>query len=204
MNITLNDIGKKFSTQWVFRGMDITFHHTEKYALTGPNGSGKSTLLQILSSAIPPSKGDLHYNREGVDVHPDDIYKYLVIAAPYMELIEEFSLSEFLKFHFSFKKVREDFEVKELPEIFLLAGNENKPIKHFSSGMKQRLKLGIALYSQSDLILLDEPTTNLDLQGIDWYNQEVENLTDATLIIASNREQEYAVCPHKVNITDFK
>ena len=204
MNITLNDIGKKFSTQWIFRGMNIEFQAGSRYALTGPNGSGKSTLLQILSSAVPPSKGKITYKKEGMHVHADDVYKYLVIAAPYMELIEEFSLKEFLKFHFSFKKIKDGYEVSQLPELFLLAGNENKLIRHFSSGMKQRLKLGIAFYSKADLILLDEPTTNLDREGIDWYDREVNNIVDTTLVIASNREQEYEVCDQELKITDFK
>ena len=203
MTITLNDIGKKFSTQWIFRGMNIEFQASSRYALTGPNGSGKSTLLQILSSAIPPSKGKVNYKKGGTDIHADDVYKYLVIAAPYMELIEEFSLKEFLKFHFSFKRVKDGYKVSQLSELFLLEGNENKLIKHFSSGMKQRLKLGIAFYSQADLILLDEPTTNLDREGIDWYDREVRNILAATLVIASNREREYEVCDHEVKITDF-
>ena len=204
MTITLNDIGKKFSTQWIFRGMDITLNTGKRYALTGPNGSGKSTLLQILSSAVPPSKGKVTYEKNGMNIHADDIYKYLVFAAPYMELIEEFSLKEFLKFHFNFKRVKNGYAVSRLPEIFLLGGNDDKQIKHFSSGMKQRLKLGITFYSHSDLILLDEPTTNLDHQGVEWYNREVRNIQETTLVIASNREQEYEVCDQELKIIDFK
>src|ERR1700712_1174357 len=103
MKITLQNIGRRFNRDWIFRGVDYTFTLGESYAILGPNGSGKSTLLQVLNGSLSPSAGSISYAFDGKSVAVEDIFQYLSLAAPYLELIEEFSLLEMIDMHFKFK-----------------------------------------------------------------------------------------------------
>jgi ABC-type sugar transport system ATPase subunit len=135
----------------------------------------------------------------------DSYYKYISFAAPYMDLIEEFTLAETVQFHARFKPLRNGMKVNDLIEVLKLKKALNKPLKYFSSGMKQRVKLGLALYSEVPLILLDEPTTNLDLEGADWYAEGINHLPATTLlVVASNTPSDYESFDHKIFIKDYK
>ncbi|WP_332913584.1 ABC transporter ATP-binding protein [Algoriphagus boritolerans] len=134
----------------------------DSLAITGGNGSGKSTLLKCISGAIPFSSGKITFESDKKLIPETDWYKHLAISAPYLELPEEFSLLELVNFHFKFKNPLNQIQPKELIEILYLDQHASKPVSQFSSGMKQRLKLGIALFSDVPVILLDEPTSNLD------------------------------------------
>lgn len=209
MDVEFHAIGKKFQKNWVFKDLDYKLESSKAYAITGPNGSGKSTLLQITSGIIPPTKGDISYeileNEKKIPISADNIYKYLGFASPYMQLIEEYSLAELLKFHFSFKKATGNISQEEIIEKMYLTDAKHKLIKNFSSGMKQRLKLGLCFYTENRLLLLDEPTTNLDEKGIDWYMQEVTKLVNKKLIvISSNIRREYEFCHEIIDLLDFK
>src|ERR1700709_1668785 len=103
MKITLQNIGRRFNREWIFRGVDYTFSDNGSYAILGPNGSGKSTLLQVLNGSLAPSVGKLNYTFNNAEVDASDVYQHLSLAAPYLELIEEFTLSEVIDFHFQFK-----------------------------------------------------------------------------------------------------
>lgn len=138
--------GKKFQREWIFRGLNLRITSGEKMAITGANGSGKSTLIKCLSGQMPLTDGELNYTSENSTIVPDDIYKHLVISAPYLELPEEFTLGEFLRFHFSFKNLDARVSFGELSELLHLKNAVNKPISLFSSGMKQRLKLGLCFF----------------------------------------------------------
>ena len=177
----------------------------EPCAVTGPNGSGKSTLLRVLSAFQPPTEGKVLLTIKGKDITAEESFRHISIAAPYLELIEDFSLAELLRFHFSFKKVREGRPLEELAERMFLKEAWQKPVKHFSSGMKQRLKLGLAFYADTPLLFLDEPTSNLDEQGQRWYEQEVkEVLQHKLLLIASNQPSEYGFCTQRLHLPDWK
>jgi ABC-type multidrug transport system ATPase subunit len=127
------------------------------------------------------------------------------LAAPYLELPEEFTLEEMLRFHFSIVPAKTGYLKEEMLKSAGLAGQEQKFIKHFSSGMKQRLKLLLAFYSNSPLLLLDEPCSNLDENGIKWYRRMLEeNLGTRTIIIASNQSIEYEGCQTIINVSQFK
>ncbi|MDQ3395213.1 MAG: ATP-binding cassette domain-containing protein [Bacteroidota bacterium] len=205
MQISLEQVGKKFQHEWIFRKIDYQFNLGKAYAITGPNGSGKSTLLQVISGILPANEGNVNYivNSKYIDI--TEIFPYIDIAAPYQELVEEFTLIEFLKFHFSFKSIKKGLSIEELIQILRLEKSINKIIKHFSSGMKQRLKLGLAFFSQSQVILLDEPTSNLDEVGINWYMQNVTGiLKEKLIIICSNTPAEYSFCDFNINILDHK
>lgn len=204
MVITLEDIGKRFGREWIFRGVNTELIPEKKYAITGPNGSGKSTLLKIISGGLTPTKGQLLYKIPHIRNPKDEhILPEIAFAAPYIQLIEEFTLNEMIEFHFHFKKMKVSKE--DFLEKCTLKGNENKLLSHFSSGMRQRLKLSLAMMSDTKVLILDEPTSNLDEKGCAWYQQMVQEFSSNRLfIIGSNIREEYSFCDEELNIFQFK
>lgn len=203
--ITVSGLGKRFNREWIFRNLDYTFQSGNIYAVTGPNGSGKSTLLQVLWGQLPQSKGELKYFDKSKDIPVDEIFKYLTVATPYLDLIEEFTLSEHLRFHFKLKPSRNQMEEEEILDRLRLTHAKDKPIANFSSGMKQRVKLGLAFFTQAGLIFLDEPTTNLDQEATGWYHDQLKSLPHNCMIfIASNQTSEYPSDANVLNILNFK
>jgi ABC-type multidrug transport system ATPase subunit len=205
MNISLQNLGKRFQYEWIFRKLNLEFQENQIYTIIGSNGSGKSTLLQIIAGSLSPSEGKITYQKAQKNIPVEDIYKSISICTPYLELIEELTLKELIRFHIQFKPFRNNLTIKDFIEIIRLEKAENKPIQYFSSGMKQRLKLGLSFYSDTPLLLLDEPTNNLDQQGIDWYLDEIaKNIENRLTIICSNQPYEYAFCQNLINIMDYK
>jgi len=203
--ISLQNIGRRFNRDWIFRGIDYTFNSGNSYAVLGPNGSGKSTLLQVLNGSLSPSIGEIKYTFQDKTIAIDEVYKYLSLAAPYLELIEEFSLSEVIDFHFKFKSYKQGIDKNAVIDLLAMQDNRNKLIRYFSSGMKQRLKLALAFCSDTPMLMLDEPTSNLDSQGVDWYLSLVQKFAANRLtIICSNQEHEYSFCDEHLNITNYK
>jgi ABC-type multidrug transport system ATPase subunit len=205
MVISLQNISKRFGFEWIFKNVNYQFEPGRKYAVVGPNGSGKSTLLKIISGGLTPSGGKVWYKISHVRSPTDElISREIAYAAPYISLIEDFTLSEMYDFHTSFKKMHCE-NADEFLEIIQLKHHRNKYIKNFSSGMRQRLKLGMAFLTQSQVLLLDEPTSNFDTKAIDWYLKLMENYTEGRIVvIGSNQEYEYAFCSDKLAVTDFK
>lgn len=205
LHITAEGLGKKYFREWIFRKTDYHFHTGRAYAIIGPNGSGKSTLLKTLSGAIPATEGKLSYELDGKQIASDYWPRYISYAAPYLELIEEFTLQELLKFHFSLKKRGTESFQENLAEKMFLKAALFKQIKYFSSGMKQRLKLGLAFFADTPVLLLDEPTSNMDSRGIDWYLKQIEEVKkNKLLIVCSNQPSEYSFCQEVINITNYK
>ncbi|MGG9971176.1 ABC transporter ATP-binding protein [Ferruginibacter sp. SUN002] len=203
MQIQLTNTGKRFNREWIFRQINLQFDLGKKYAITGPNGSGKSTLLQVISGAVSYNQGKIQYSLNGKIIATAEEYNYVSIAAPYLELIEEMTAVEFLKFHHSFKQLSLN-EIAIL-EIIGLKHAANKQIRYFSSGMKQRLKLAQAFFTKAPILLLDEPTTNLDAEGISLYRSLIDNYTtDKLVIISSNDKHEYDFCDEVINISNYK
>jgi ABC-type multidrug transport system ATPase subunit len=205
-HITVKQLGKRFNREWIFRNFDYTFQPGNTYAIVGPNGSGKSTLLQVLWGQLPPSAGELIYTDSKQQQIPiDEIFKHLTIATPYLDLIEEFTLVEHLRFHFKLKSSRGGLTENDIIDKMELSHARDKYVGNFSSGMRQRVKLALAFFTEASLIFLDEPTTNLDQQAIGWYHQQLNDLPkDATIFIASNLVTEYPDHAHKISIMDFK
>lgn len=205
MKVELNDISKRYRYEWVLRGLSTTFQEGTQYAISGPNGSGKSTLLRMISAHLTPSQGSVSFFRKEKKIDIGEVYAHLTYAAPYIDLIEEFTLIEAIRFHTRFKTLNNGLTEKDLIDLLALPKATNKQIRHFSSGMKQRLKLGLAICSESEILLLDEPTSNLDLQGIDWYRHLMASFAqDRLAIIASNAEVDFDFCTHRLRVTDFK
>ncbi|MBS1525504.1 MAG: ABC transporter ATP-binding protein [Bacteroidetes bacterium] len=205
MKIALQNIGRRFNRDWIFRKIDYTFQPGESYAVLGPNGSGKSTLLSVLNASLSPSEGKISFFLGDMSVEAESVYKQLSLAAPYLELIEEFTLEEMISFHFKFKSFRPAVDKEKLIELLSLPGGRHKMIKYFSSGMKQRLKLALAFSSDTPALMLDEPTSNLDKQGVEWYLNLVQQFAaDRLTIICSNQEHEYSFCKNRLDISDYK
>jgi ABC-type multidrug transport system ATPase subunit len=203
LSITLKGLSKRFNREWIFRNLDFSFY-PGTYAITGPNGSGKSTLLQVVWGQVPQTSGEILYKKGDVDIPGEEIFQYLTIATPYMDLIEEFTLREQLQFHFSVRESR-GLSIEAMMEKMYLTASRDKYISNFSSGMRQRVKLAMAFYTQADIIILDEPGTNLDHQAFEWYRSELAELPPGTLIlIASNDPSEYPPDAQKIDIMHYK
>jgi len=206
MTISLSDAGKRFNRDWIFRHFNYHFISGNSYAIVGPNGSGKSTLLQVISGAVGLSEGSV-VSRESSAVSPavENVYQYISIAAPYLEVIEEMTVIEFLEFHQNFKPLLPDTSIKEIISVVGLESAAQKQIRYYSSGMKQRVKLAQAIFSDVPVILLDEPCTNLDLTGIALYQQLIETYCkDRLVIVSSNDEAEYGFCKERINMMEYK
>jgi ABC-type multidrug transport system ATPase subunit len=205
VKIHAENVGKKFIREWIVRGVNLQLQSGESYTLIGPNGSGKSTLMQLLMGNVPVSEGTITYLDGDKQIDPDKWYRQIVLAAPYLEVIEEFTLRELVDFHLRFKPLKNNFSASDFEEFVQLSHARNKIVRHFSSGMKQRVRLGFAFLSDVPVVFLDEPTSNLDNEGIQWYLRCIEQYTkNQLLVIGSNQPQEYEFCKNIISISDFK
>ncbi len=205
MNITLSNTGKRYNREWIFRHCSYTFTSGKNYAITGPNGSGKSTLLQVIAGATLHNEGTIEYNDGQGTTSNEQHYSNISIAAPYLELIEEMTAKEMLSFHSKFKPLIQSLSIEDMLKIVGLEKAINKQLRYFSSGMKQRLKLAQAFFSNTPILLLDEPTTNLDADGIALYQSLISNYTNGKLVIvSSNVKEEYGFCEEIIKIDNYK
>ena len=205
MHIQLEQTGKKYNREWIFRGLSYTFTAGKKYAITGPNGSGKSTLLQTIAGSTVLSEGSIKYSTAGQELAPENAFKNLSICAPYLTLIEEMTALEFLAFHESFKSFMPGITPSHILEIIELTSAANKQIRYFSSGMKQRIKLAQAIFSDVPVLFLDEPCTNLDETGYTLYQSLIQNYASQKLVIvSSNDKAEYHFCEEVIDIKKYK
>ena len=202
MYISAKDLGKRYNREWIFRHFNYDFAPQKKYAITGANGSGKSTLLQIIAGAILHSEGNITY-ADTTSKNIEQPHQQLSITTPYLELIEEMTATELLDFHSTFKPLTNS--IPEMLEEVGLKNAANKQIRYFSSGMKQRLKMAQAFFCNTSVLLLDEPTTNLDADGIALYHHLVKNhAAQKLIIVSSNDPQEYDFCEEVISIGDYK
>ena len=205
MRIQLTKAGKRFNRDWIFRNADITFLPGETYAITGANGSGKSTLLQVLAGSMAISGGQINWKNREKNIDPEEVFRYLTIAAPYVEVIEEMTAIEFLNFHHRFKPLLPHVSIQEMLAIVGLEKAATKQIRYYSSGMKQRIKLAQAVFADAPLLLLDEPCTNLDSTGYELYHSLIATYTtNKTVVVSSNDVNEYSFCRHVISIMDYK
>lgn len=205
LEIRLNSIGKRFQFDWIFKNLSLEIKKSSFWAITGSNGSGKSTLVKCIAAINPITEGKIAYFLDGQNIPESDIFNHLAISAPYLELPEEFTLSELLRFHFQFKRPIKSLGYDEMMDKMYLKEHRNKPINQFSSGMKQRLKLGLCFFSEVPLILLDEPSSNLDEKGLNWYLELVGEFgQNKTILVCSNEPREYGFCQQKIHLEDYK
>jgi ABC-type multidrug transport system ATPase subunit len=206
MECQLKGVGKQFNNHSIFSEVDFTFSAQKNYVILGGNGSGKSTLLKAIAGGIALSSGEISYTHNGNEINPEELPKYLGFCSPYMEVIEEFTFEELISFHKKFKPLKEGLTTNSIVEISGLKHIRNKPIRNFSSGMKQRVKLSLAVLSNCPLLLLDEPTSNLDPKGKLWYKELLSQYAaDKTIIVASNfLEEEFPEHPVFLDLANYK
>ncbi len=203
MHIQLLQLGKRYNRHWIFKNLTTTLQSGEPVAITGPNGSGKSTLLQVVAGALEKSTGTITWQMDEIIVAPEKQFELVAICAPYLELIEELTLTEFLHFHSTFKKWLPGLDIPNIITRMDLQEAAHKQIRDFRSGMKQRVKLAQAILSHTPTLFLDEPTSNLDLKGIAMYHQWMQEFASGRLVvIASNDESEISFCKQRIHISD--
>lgn len=201
--IQLFNISKKYYSHFLYKNLNLEIPSKDKIVITGNNGSGKSTLLKIITGLVSPTSGKVIYLNEDKFIHKSEWYKYISVAAPYMGLIEDFSVNELTEHLFVFRKYQ--LERKELTELLELDKHIQKPIKYFSSGMKQKLRLLLAITDTAPILLLDEPTSNLDGTTTRWYSTMIEKFaTHKTILVFSNfQQQEYFFCNKHIDLSDY-
>lgn len=206
IGIELQNAGKKYTGEWIFKSANLNFIPGSRTAILGANGSGKSTFLKLLCGYTPCSAGKIIYTNSSKIIEQENIYRYFTIAAPYIELIEEFNIEEMLLFYLKFKSFHKDISTEKLIKISEFERQKFKKIRDYSSGMKQRLKLALAIVSDCPLLFLDEPCSNLDKDTIHWYKEMIENYADGkTIVVCSNSlEYEYDFCHKTIKMSDLK
>ena len=211
MKISLTDAGKRFNRDWIFRHLTYEFSAGQSYAIIGPNGSGKSTLLQVLSGSMEVNEGNIQFavdsqqSTVNSSIAFENVYRNISICAPYLEVVEEMTLIEFLNFHSGFKPFLSSITSEKIISILSLENAVNKQIRNYSSGMRQRVKLAQAIFSDVPVVLLDEPCTNLDAAGIQLYHDLMnEYCKSRMVVVSSNDEVEYRFCSERLNINDYK
>lgn len=206
MNITLQNISKRFQRHWIIKELSYTFSQGGTYSILGANGSGKSTFVRMLAGMQNPSIGKVQYTGDGGELIPlSNVFSRVSFCAPGQEIVEELTLREFLEFHFSFKRMLPGLDINSVIDLTGLKHAANRQVGDFSSGMKQRVKLAQAIFAESEVLLLDEPCTNLDQQGVEQYRDWMERYAGKrTVIVASNDVREYFFCREQLNIEDYK
>lgn len=201
MDLSIQKLSKAFNQRSVFHELTFNVPSGAKMAISGPNGSGKSTLLKILSGAMLPTSGRIEYTWHTSIVPEDIVYRYVHFVAPYNSVIEELSLLELFEMHQRLGLLKSFNHYKDWLSRLNYPFDTDRQIKTYSSGMKQRIKLGLALLDDRPLILLDEPGSNLDTQGKTWFYSLVKELKpEQTLIIASNEDAEIKLCTSVIQV----
>jgi ABC-type multidrug transport system ATPase subunit len=205
MKINLQKAGKRFNREWIYRDVTLEFSSQNAYAITGPNGSGKSTLLQAIGGMLQLSEGSIQYATGNKQLANDEAYQHVSFCAPYLDVIEEMTLVEFLRFHNQFKGFLPSVDLQNIVTEISLERAADKQIRYYSSGMKQRVKLAQAIFSDTAIVLLDEPCSNLDATGIQLYHSLIQKYCrDRVVIVCSNDEVEYNFCNRVISVTDYK
>jgi ABC-type multidrug transport system ATPase subunit len=206
LSITLDNTGKKYGREWIFRKLCVELAPGSRTVILGGNGSGKSTLLQVIAGYITPNEGNVSYSIAGNTIEKDLIYQYISLASPYLQLTEDFTGLETVTHLEKFKKFRNGLTPVQVLDRCYLSGAANKLVKQYSSGMKQRLKLALAIFADTSLVLLDEPASNLDKNAIDWYQETIgQHSAGRTVVVCSNAvEPEFSFCDRWLRMEDYK
>ena len=206
ITIQITNAGKKFGREWIFRKVGMEIKPGEKLVILGLNGSGKSTLLQAMTGYLSLNEGTVLYTSANQKIEDEHQYQFISLASPYLELVEDFTLEEQIKHVAVYKPFINQLTTGQIIELSGLSAHKDKYIKLFSSGMKQRLKLTLAILADAPVLFLDEPTTNLDATVIDWYKHMIATYAmHKSIVVCSNSiKEEYAFCDHVITMEDFK
>lgn len=206
MQVALENIGKRYNREWIFKDVNRTFESESSCAILGSNGSGKSTLLQIISGYLTPSAGAVIWKNAYKEFSSDNVFSHVSMASPAMSLYDDFTLRENIVFFQKFKSLRGNISLNDFAQKIQLEKHIDKQLKYYSSGMKQRVKLGLAILADTPLLLLDEPTSHLDANATKWYQTLLqENILGRSLFVASNsHDDEIFLCKDRIVMEDFK
>lgn len=193
MEVHLQNLSKRFNNaKWILKDLNFKFVSGRHYGISGPNGTGKSTLISLIAGLSMPTKGEVVYKKNEEVIEPTMWHRYFSMAAPYAELFDYFTIEEMIEFHHSFKPWKNQLNNREILELTKFKDHKDKLVKQLSSGMKQRLKLGLAILTDSSLLILDEPLTNLDTTYQIWYRDLLRQFsTNQCVIIASNDRSDF-------------
>lgn len=206
ISIHLNSVSKKYNRDWIFKDLNLQIAPGDRLVLLGSNGSGKSTLLQVISGYLIPDSGKVNFTSNATEVKQEDAHELISFASPYLQLTEEFTLKELVEHTALFKPFINRSNANEIIDIMELKSAANKALKHYSSGMKQRAKLGLAILADAPLLFLDEPLSNLDANGAKWYQKMIaDHGAKKTIVVCSNAiKEEYSFCEKELNMADHK
>jgi len=201
MHVQLISAGKRFNKEWILININQEINSGEKYAVLGANGSGKSSFIKLVSGYLMPSQGKIIHSLNGQVLPAEQVYLHISICAPYLEFTEAFSVDEILGFH---KKLKPTYSDEIITKELINCGlhiHKNKAWGNLSSGMKQRLRLIIAILNDCKLLLLDEPCANLDSEGTAWYKTLIKEYTSGkTVLVGSNNQHdEFEFCTQHIH-----
>ena len=205
-SLSADSINKTFGRRLIFKNISFKLNLSTIFGISGPNGSGKSTLVKIVANIISPSAGRIIHNLNGSEIKPGKLHNHIGLVSPYLVLYDEFTAYENLNYFseirgISFNKEKTD----HLLNKFLLFDRKDDLVKTYSSGMKQRLKFIFALMHSPQLIILDEPTSNIDDEGKEVvYELVKEEGNKNIVIIASNEKSDLSLCSEIIDLNDYK
>ncbi|HSD63245.1 MAG TPA: ABC transporter ATP-binding protein [Ignavibacteriaceae bacterium] len=205
-SVKAETLGKTFGRRLIFSDLEFEFTGNGIYGISGPNGSGKSTLVKIIAGLISPTKGTVKHILDKKEIPSEKLHNYIGFVSPYLILYEEFTAWENLNLFSQIRGISFNNELIEyLLKVFLLYDRKNDLVKTYSSGMKQRMKFIFAMMHSPHLLILDEPTSNLDDEGKDSvYRIIKEQGIDRIILIASNDKTDLELCSEKILLQNYK
>jgi heme exporter protein A len=207
MLLEAHNVGQRFGRLVLFRRLGLRLAGGRSLAITGANGSGKSTLLRILAGLLTPTRGTVRLEVEGTDVAPEDRPLRVGLVAPYLSVYDSLSARENLAFLARARRLEGAApRIEAALERVQLAARAGDLVGTFSSGMKQRVKYAAALLAEPPLLMLDEPSTNLDVRGLEMVRAVMRQQRDdgRLLLVATNDADEAAACDERLRIEDFR
>jgi len=206
LQVELSDIAKRFRKEWIFEGITTALEHHSAVSILGSNGSGKSTLAQIIAGYITPTQGSIVWKHNEIGIPRERLFKHVAICSPAVQLWEELTLKENVELFLQFKNMPSCLDYRDFAHLIQLEKHANHPLKTYSSGMKQRVKLGLSILSDAPLLILDEPCSHLDRAAVEWYQNLLnKNSDNRLLVVASNSdEREIFGCNTSIDINKYR
>lgn len=201
LNIEAINLGKDYDHQTIFHQINFKYNRGRSVAVTGHNGSGKSTLLRVLSGMVTPTQGEILWSLDGKKLSSYRRFEFLSYCSPGFYFDSRFTVLQIMKQYLSVKPSRENLSVDDLIDLIGFQDHKNKYINELSSGMNQRVRLVLTICADVPVLFLDEPCSNLDIQGVTWYEEMISRFaTDKLIIVASNDAREYRFCQEELSM----
>jgi ABC-type multidrug transport system ATPase subunit len=206
LQVELSDIAKRFRKEWIFEGITTALEHHSAVSILGSNGSGKSTLAQIIAGYITPTQGSIVWKHNEIGIPRERLFKHVAICSPAVQLWEELTLKENVELFLQFKNMPSCLDYRDFAHLIQLEKHANHPLKTYSSGMKQRVKLGLSILCDAPLLILDEPCSHLDSAAVAWYQNLLnKNSDNRIIVVASNSdEREIFGCNTSIDINRYR